>query len=69
MFLNYFIGLYKQYRFERKIRTILTIAYKYKLIIYSKVFVYTFLYCVGFIIMNFYQINYHINYYFDGLIL
>ena len=30
MFLNHFINLYGQYRFERRIRTILTLEYKFK---------------------------------------
>ena len=53
MFKDNFVNLYKQYRLERRIRTVLTLSYKYKLIIYSKVYIYSFLYSVGFIIMNF----------------
>ena len=39
-------------------RTILTLAYKYKLIIYSKVFIFSFLYSLAFIIVKFIQIKY-----------
>ena len=52
MFINNFIGLYKQYRLERRIRTILTLSYKYKLIIYSKVYIFSILYCLSFIILH-----------------
>ena len=59
MFLSNFINLYKQYRLERiRMRTILTLAYKYKLIIYSKVFIFSFLYSLAFIIVKFIQIKY-----------
>ena len=58
MFLSNFINLYKQYRLERRIRAILTLAYKFKLILYSKVFFFSFLYSLGFIILKFIQINY-----------
>ena len=58
-FLTNFINLYRQYRFERRIRAILTIAFKYKLIIYSKVFFFSFLYSLGFIILKFIQIKYN----------
>ena len=62
MFLTNFISLYKQYRLERRIRTILTLSYKYKLIIYSKVFIFTFFYCLGFIIINIISINSQMEY-------
>ena len=52
MFLSHFINVYRQYRFERRIRTYLTIAYKYKLIIYSKVFIFSLLNCLAFIAIN-----------------
>ena len=59
MFFSNFINLYKQYRLERiRMRTILTLAYKYKLIIYSKVFIFSFLYRLAFIIVKFIQIKY-----------
>ena len=66
MFLNNFINLYKQYRLERRMRTILTLAYKYKLLIYSKIFIFSLLYSLGFIVMNIIQICYYINYYIYG---
>ena len=66
MFLDNFTRLFKQYRFERNIRTILTLTYKYKLIVYSKVFIFAFLYSLGFIIMNIIQISYHMNYFIEG---
>ena len=62
MFFTYFISLYKQYRLERRIRTILTLSYKYKLILYNKVFIFTFLYSLGFIIINIIPIKYKIEY-------
>ena len=68
MLLDNFINLYRQYRLERRIRAILTLAYKYKLIIYSKVFIFSFLYSLGFIAMNILQIINHINEYYDGLV-
>ena len=52
MFLNYFINLYKQYRLQRRIRRIIILSFKYKLIIYSKVFIFTFLYNLGIILIN-----------------
>ena len=52
MFINNFISLYKQYRLERRIGTILTLSYKYKLIIYSKVYIFSILYCLSFIILH-----------------
>ena len=63
MFINNFISLYKQYRLERRIRTILTLSYKYKLIIYSKVFIFSILYCLSFIILHIILISSHFNYY------
>ena len=59
MFIYNFISLYKQYRLERRIRTIVTLAYKYKLIIYTKVIIYSFLYSLGFIIISFMLISSH----------
>ena len=60
IFITYnFISLYKHYRLERRIRTILTLAYKYKLIIYTKVIIYSFLYSLGFIIISFMIISSH----------
>jgi hypothetical protein len=52
IFLTNFRNLYRQYRFERRTRTVLTLAYKYKLIIYNKVFIFFFLYCLTFIVIN-----------------
>ena len=66
VFLNNFLNLYRQYRLERRMRQILTITYKYKLLIYSKFLIFTLLYCLGFITMNLIQIFYRINYYVDG---
>ena len=66
MFIRNFIRLYKQYRVERRIRTILTLTYKYKLLVYTKVFIFSLFYSLGFIIMNIIQISYHINYYIYG---
>ena len=66
MFLKNFIRLYKHYRIERTIRTILTITYKYKLLLYSKVFIFCLFYCLGFIVLDLIQIIYKINTYNDG---
>ena len=52
MFLNNFINFYRQCNLERRIRTILILGYKYKLIIYSKVFIFALLYTLGTIIIN-----------------
>ena len=57
MFLNHFINLYRQYRFERRIRTILTLAYKYKLITYSKVFIFSLFYSLGFIAIHIFSMK------------
>ena len=67
MFINNFINLYKQYRLERRIRTILTLSYKYKLIIYSKVFIFSILYCLSFIILHIFLISSHFNYYSQSI--
>ena len=56
MFIGYFINLYRQYRFERRIRTALTLSYKYKLIIYSKVFIFSLIYSLSFIAFNIFSI-------------
>ena len=60
-FLNKFIRLYKQYKFDRRLRTILTLGYRIKVIIYSKVFIFSFLYSIGFIILYFVELSYSIN--------
>ena len=66
MLLDKYLNLYRQYRLTRRIRTILTLAYKYKLTLYSKVFIFSFLYCLGFIVINIIQLNYNINKYSNG---
>ena len=49
-------------------RTILTLVYKHKLLIYTKIFIFALLYSLGFIVMNIFQISCHINQYIDGFI-
>lgn len=71
MFFNNFINLYRRYRLERRIRTILTLAYKYRLIVYSKVCIFSLLYSLGFIAINifpiiiFYKKEYYNDTYLD----
>ena len=52
IFLKIFINLYRKYRLKRRKRAIATLSYKYKLIIYSKIIIFSFLYCLGFILIN-----------------
>ena len=66
MFLKNFKKLYRYYRLEKRMRKILTIYFKYKLLIYSKVFIFALLYSLGFITINLIQIIFHINYFIDG---
>ena len=74
LFFDKFIFLYKQYRLQRrirriiKIREIFTLAYKYKLLIYIKVFIFSILYSLAFIALKIIQISYHINYYYNGVL-
>ena len=68
MFLTNFINLYRLYRLERRIRTILTLVYKYKIIIYSKIFIFAFLYSIGFIAIKIIQLYYNINDDNEGII-
>ena len=68
-FLKKFILLYRQYRLRRRMRARITIIYRYKLLLYSKVFIFALLYSLGFITMNLIQIFYHINYYVNGFFL
>ena len=68
MFKENFIYLYRQYRVERRIRTRLTIAYKCKLILYTKVLIFTFFYCFGFIAMNIIQIVLKLSLKYNGFV-
>ena len=61
MFLEKFMRLYRQYRVERRIRTLLTLMYKYKLLLYSRVIIFSLFYGLGFIALNLFQIIYKIN--------
>jgi len=60
-YFNKFMRLYKQYRFDRRLRTILTLGYRIKVIIYSKVLIFSFLYSISFIILYFAELSYSIN--------
>ena len=60
--------LYRQYKLERRLRTLLTITYKIKFIIYLKILIFTFLYCLTFIIFHIILIASKINYYIDGFL-
>ena len=60
-YFNKFMRLYKQYKFDRRLRTILTLGYRIKVIIYSKVLIYSFLYSISFIILYFVELSYSIN--------
>ena len=68
MFLNNYINLYRQYRLERRMRTILTISYKYKLLLYTKIFIFSLLYSLVFIVVNIIKICSHLNYNIYGFI-
>ena len=60
-FFNKFMRLYKQYKFDRRLRTVLTLGYRFKVIIYIKVLIFSFLYSIGFIILYFVELSYSIN--------
>ena len=60
--------LYQQYKFERRLRSLLAISYKIKFIIYLKVFIFSFLYYFIFIILHIILIASKINYYTDGFL-
>ena len=60
--------LYRQYKLERRLRTLLTITYKIKFIIYLKILIFTFLYCLTFIVFHIILIASKINYYIDGFL-
>ena len=60
-FFNKFMRLYKQYKFDRRLRTVLTLGYRLKVIIYIKVLIFSFLYSIGFIILYFVELSYSIN--------
>ena len=49
-------------------RAILILVYKYKLLLYSKIYVFSFVYSLGFIAMNIIQMVSHLNYYTDGFL-
>ena len=66
MFLKNFMRLYRQYRVERRIRTMLTLMYKYKLLLYSRVIIFSLFYGLGFIALNLFHIFYKINQCSDG---
>ena len=66
IFFRNFMQLYRQYRLQRVFRTILTLYYKYKLLLYSRVFIFSFFYCLGFIVLDLIQIIYRINRYTNG---
>ena len=68
MFLNNFIKLYRQYRLERRMRKRLALAFKYKLLIYFKICIFSLFYSLGFIVVNIMIIYYHLNYYINGFI-
>ena len=68
MFLKNFIKLYRQYRLERRMRKRLTLAFKYKLLIYFKICIFSLFYSLGFIVVNIIIIYYHLNYYINGFI-
>ena len=56
-----FIPLYKQYLFETKLKTILAIAYKAKLMIYSKIIIFSLLYSIGILILPIIEMNLSIH--------
>ena len=63
-----FMPLYRQYKFEKERKTFFTIAYKLKLIIYSKILLFTFIYCLVFIILPFIEIAYSFNKYAEAFL-
>ena len=56
-----FMPLYYQYLFEKQLRTILAIGYKAKLIIYSKIIIFSLLYSIGFIILPIIEMSFDIH--------
>lgn len=64
-----FFRLYQKYRLERRLRTVLTLVYKIKLIIYSKVIIFSFLYSIIFMSMQYIQLRYKIHFYSKGFIM
>ena len=60
-----FIPLYKQYKIEKRLRTIFAISYKIKLIIYIKILAFGFIYCIAFILLPFIEIIYSLNHYIE----
>ena len=65
-FKDKYIKLYKQFRLEKRLRSILTIGYKLKLILYIKVFIFSFLYSIAFIAFYLIIIIYRLNTYTEG---
>ena len=59
-FCNNFNRLFKQYKFDRRLRTILTIGYRIKVIIYGKVILFSFLYSIAFILLYLIEMIYSI---------
>ena len=49
-------------------RARLTLAFKYKLLIYFKICIFSLFYILGFIVVNIIIIYYHLNYYINGFI-
>ena len=48
-----YIHLYRQYLLENRLRTILSLSYKKKTVIYLKIMIFSIIYCCAFIIMPF----------------
>ena len=61
-----FYRLYRQYKVEKRFRTIIFISYKLKLIIYFKVLIFAFFYCFTFFVFHIFLLTSKINYYADG---
>ena len=61
-----YLRLFKQYKFERRLRTILTIGYRIKIIIYTKIMIFSFLYNLLNIVLLILEISFHLNYYIEG---
>ena len=61
-----FIPLYLQYQFEKKRKTILSIGYKLKIIIYLKILIFTIIYCLVFILLPFIEIINSLNKYAEA---
>ena len=59
--------LYRLFKLERRLRTILYLTYKLKFIIYSKVLILVFFYCFTFIMFHIILISVKIGNYADGL--